>query len=365
MSKQIKSVPTRAVSNIVDTLRITDRRYAGGTSLYDAVAARGGFVGGLSVLFSILATSRPYGSDTCSEFVHRDLVGVLRDFCGVFDLAVDDAGNVIARIGTHPHIMWSCHTDTVHPKHTGFSDLVYNDTYVCSADQRQLGADDGVGIWIMLNLIQAGVHGLYIFHAGEEVGGIGSRHIAKNTPSLLDGITQAIAFDRKGTSSIITVMGCGRVCSDKFAASLGAVLGMGHIADNTGVYTDTAEYSHLVAECTNISAGYYSEHTFGEYLDYQYANRLMKAIIAAAKSGTLYTISTHRDPAEDVYADLYSADAAWYLDYTGNYNGYGTKPRKSGISDITDIVFQNPTAIAELLVDYGFTAEDLLDYVGE
>lgn len=150
--------------------------------------------------------------------------------------------------------------------------------WLMAAEAYQLGADDGVGIWLMLRMISAGVEGLYIFHADEEIGGGGSRHIADETPQLLDGIVRAVAFDRKGTRSVITHQGIGRCCSDKFGQALGEALGMGYTIDDTGVFTDTANYTHLVPECTNVSSGYYREHTLHEHLDVTHATALANAL---------------------------------------------------------------------------------------
>ena len=42
-----------------------------------------------------------------------------------------------------------------------------------------LGADDGAGVFLMLEMIDANVEGTYIFHRGEERGGWGSSQIAE------------------------------------------------------------------------------------------------------------------------------------------------------------------------------------------
>jgi hypothetical protein len=43
--------------------------------------------------------------------------------------------------------------------------------------------------------------------------------------------------------------------------------GMSYIKDDGGVYTDSAEFVDYIPECTNISVGYYSEHTVNEKQD--------------------------------------------------------------------------------------------------
>jgi hypothetical protein len=91
----------------------------------------------------------------------------------------------------------------------------------------------------------------------------------------------AIALDRRGTTSIITHQGAGRGCSDEFGRSLAAILKMGHVLDDTGIYTDTAEFFHLVPNCTNISVGYQNEHTKKETLNKMYIEALRDSLIAA------------------------------------------------------------------------------------
>jgi hypothetical protein len=55
---------------------------------------------------------------------------------------------------------------------------------------------------------------------------------------------------------------------------------MGFVLDDTGVFTDTAEYVHLIPECLNISIGYQSEHTSSETLDVNFALELRNRIVS-------------------------------------------------------------------------------------
>jgi hypothetical protein len=178
--------------------------------------------------------------------------------------------------------LFSSHTDTVHRKHG--RQKVYFDSflghYFVMQQNDCLGADDAAGVYVMTKMIEAKIPGLYIFHTAEEIGGLGSSYIAKHDPTLLDGIDHAIAFDRKGTKSIITHQG-ERCCSNDFAEDLADRLGMDHILDSTGIFTDTANYTDLVPECTNISVGYEAEHTSNETLDRDYLLALTDAACSA------------------------------------------------------------------------------------
>lgn len=228
-------------------------------------------------LVSLLSYCRPHQSSTEQRFINKHIRQV--------GIKFDRKGNIYKRIGDAP-VLWSCHTDTVHAK-KGMQKIEYwvdqksGDTFFGVANGEKsscLGADDTSGVWIMLEMIRAKVPGLYVFHRGEECGGIGSRWIAKNNKEILKDIRFAIAFDRRDTESIITFQGSKRCCSDEFAKSLAEQIGMNHKCDETGAWTDTAAYVDDIAECTNISTGYYDAHSARESLNIDYLFRLRDAI---------------------------------------------------------------------------------------
>ena len=131
----------------------------------------------------------------------------------------------------------------------------------------------------MWEMIRAGKPGLYVFHRGEEIGLVGSGYIADHTPELIEGIDIAIALDRKGTKDVITYQQGSRCCSEAFADSLSEGLGMDYRPSPYGVWTDTASYMWMVPECTNISVGYYGQHSRGEIQDLEHIAALRDALI--------------------------------------------------------------------------------------
>lgn len=183
-------------------------------------------------------------------------------------------------------VLWSCHIDTVHCVTDPVDQEVLFDAetgLVWKDDKTPLGADDGAAVWLFLQMIEAKVPGTYIFHRGEERGGIGSRIMAREHQDFLKKFTHAIAVDRRKTCSVITHQSRGRCCSDKFAEHFAAMLSDENFKlapDSTGVYTDTAEYTGLIGECTNISAGYESEHTAAEILDLEYLQWLRDKLLS-------------------------------------------------------------------------------------
>jgi hypothetical protein len=52
-----------------------------------------------------------------------------------------------------------------------------------------------------------------------------------------------------------------------------------YLGDDTGVYTDTAEFVDIIPECTNISVGYDNEHSDRETLDIFHFTSLAAAAV--------------------------------------------------------------------------------------
>lgn len=275
----------------------------------------------IAILAEMLTYCRPVDSPTEAAFCDR----YIATLPGVWS---DDCGNYHVQIGSSP-VVWSCHTDTVH-RRQGLQRLwvTPNAISLAPGDPAScLGADDTVGVWIACEMIRANVPGHYVFHYGEEVGGVGSRAVVAQHPEYFLDARFCIALDRAGTRDVITHQAGGRCCSDAFAESLAhALRGVAAYAPcDTGVYTDSAEYTDLIGECTNLSVGYYRQHSAAEYTDPQHALALLEALIALDQSALV----CEREPGDpdpdarygpawrdldDAYADLDARDIADLID---------------------------------------------------
>lgn len=241
------------------------------------------------------------------------------------------------------NILWSCHIDTMHKEQAGVSKPIYQTVHVTGdglafvTDKDDcLGADDGAGAWLMLEMIKAGVRGTYVFHRGEERGCWGSRQVAKLHTDWLKQFTHAIAFDRRGTTSIITHQKSERCCSDALGQQLIGLFNMKHELDPTGIYTDTAEYTEIIPECLNISSGYQSEHSNRETLDMPYLMALCSSITKLDWDNI--DLVVERDPSVIEYDNGYDYGygSVYGNSYGGSYMGYGGNATIP--SDIKDIL---------------------------
>lgn len=281
----------------------------------------------METLYDMLTHRRPARSQTEEIFINK--------FIRPLNPIEDTWGNLIVTIGDSPTTLFSSHTDTVH-KTDGMQKLYLSENHL-HADKDVLGADCGTGVWIMVNMINAGINGLYIFHRDEEIGGKGSSYIAEHTQDILTGIERAVAFDRMGADEIITSQFGGKCCSDEFAEALSSEIGLNYAPSPMGTFTDTANYVDLVPECTNISVGYAHQHTASEFQDVEHLDALMTALLKV-NWDALPTVRDTSDVGDDPYNDY-------------GYSNYD----EASYDELLYFVERYPEEAAELLEAYGVT----------
>ena len=202
------------------------------------------------------------------------------------DLIKDEFDNYYKIIGKS-ETMFTSHLDTADRKQskvTIYSTEKDGDEMFVTDGTSILGADDKAGVSIMLYMMAHNIPGIYYFFDGEERGGIGSNKVASVFESIehLKGVKRCISFDRRNYYSVITQQLGRECCSDEFATELAKELnksGLKISLDPTGIYTDSASFIDEIAECTNISVGYFSEHTISETQNISFLQRLGKACL--------------------------------------------------------------------------------------
>lgn len=305
-------------------------------------------------LHEMLRYKRPHDSRTELEWVDKF---ILRPYEGMAH-NIDNMAWVIEiplANGNASETLFSCHVDTVH-RTEGRQRVKFNKQTMSyyKDDGECLGADDTAGCWLMLEMIDRGIAGTYVFHRGEERGGIGSTHLSKVHADWLTGFKRAIAFDRRGGDSVITHQGWGRCCSDKFGVALADALNTSnellmYSPDDTGIFTDTANYVDLIPECTNLSCGYDHEHTGKETLNVVQLFELRNALFCI----DFESLPTARDPLE--------IDDSWDTRYSSKYGlasyDYGySRPElttndlyRMSRSQMIDLAYEDPELFVALV----------------
>lgn len=257
-------------------------------------------------------------------------------FSEIDGLQSDEFGNLFVKIG-ESDVMFTSHLDTatsanVEVKHVFDGDIIKTDGTTI------LGADDKAGVTIMIHMIKNQIPGLYYFFLGEEVGCIGSKKVAGvQKDKKIEGINKVISFDRRSTNSVITYQSSQRCASDAFGKALSNELNKAdetfkYEIDEGGVLTDSYQFIKIYPECTNISVGYQSEHTFSETQNIAHLEKLAEACLKVDWNG----LPVERDPSKTEYKSYYSGwgyssyNSGWdyaYNDYSGG--GYSNGKYKS------------------------------------
>lgn len=276
----------------------------------------------------------------------------------------DDYGNVHIQRGAG-RIIFSAHTDTVHkqrdltPYPVQYRDGILSRGYTPEGKGGGvLGADCATGIYIMLALLAAGIEGHYIFHRDEEIGGSGSAYAASRIEE--GAYDMCIAFDRRGYGDVITSMARGKTASDEFATALADQLNTnlkgadaGYQADPTGVFTDSANYTEVVPECTNISVGYDCEHSLYESQDFTFLRNLIASLIQVDWA------------ALPVVRDV--TDTGFVGGWWDSYNTYMSPADRAALTDLqelTELCKDNPEGVAEFLCyQAGADSAELREYL--
>jgi hypothetical protein len=219
------------------------------------------------------------------------------------DLKKDQVGNYYKIIGEGKQkTMFTCHLDTADRDQKvtrlfecngrvveeGYSFRLIKtgtgDEHIYTDGASILGADDKAGTAVMLYMMSHNVPGIYYFFIGEERGGIGSNALSAiyDKVDFLSEVKHCVSFDRRRTTSVITHQLGRQCCSNEFGQALCDEYnknGLDLSLDTTGVYTDSASLMEDIAECTNISVGYYNEHRGNEMLNISHLIRLAEASV--------------------------------------------------------------------------------------
>jgi hypothetical protein len=209
----------------------------------------------------------------------------------------DEFGNYFLKIG-ESKTMFTCHLDSATGRFMKVKHVINSEIFIETNGKSVLSADDKSGMLIMLRMIEKKIPGLYYFFLGEESGCQGSSWLKRNKKELLKQYNKCVSFDRRGYGSVISRQ-MGRKCtSSEFAEELSkqynehfdfakfndkyVELGLEldeftFKPDPTGIYTDSAQFIGIIPECTNISVGYFNEHSGHEYQNILYLDLLVDA----------------------------------------------------------------------------------------
>lgn len=119
--------------------------------------------------------------------------------------------------------------------------------------------------------------------------------LPENNQSLLKNITKVISFDRHGTRDVITHQSSEDVARNIFARALSKELHMNYQPCNSGIFTDSYNFIGIIPECTNVSVGYFNEHTNREYQNLKHLDQLLGKLLLVDFEFTGRTINSKKE----------------------------------------------------------------------
>lgn len=248
------------------------------------------------LLVQILSTRRAHGSTGDTNF-RLWLFNYIKTTLKL-PATIEVEGNILVQTDPRSTVLFSCHVDTVHStaESNGQAqqlayDPAFGHLFLAEKDKSGcLGGDDGCGVYIMLRMLAAGVKGKFIFHTGEERGGIGSSAFVHKRKQFCEDLEMVVAFDRavrSGESPEVIITQGGTECASKeFGEALCKELNthggfdQPYVISHKGSFTDSKNYRSLVPECVNIGCFYEHQHSPKEYVD---VRGLEKLVTAACK----------------------------------------------------------------------------------
>ena len=203
-----------------------------------------------------------------------------------------------------------------------------------------------------------------------------------------------IALDRKGTRDVITHQGS-RCCSDAFGESLAKALNGKFTLSDRGTFTDSANYTGVVGECTNLSVGYEAQHSFMETQDFKFLTNLRLKLISLDYSELVFERqpgdvdpndwswdrkASHRDVHyyKDIDRNPWAGFTGDYADrtpkrYDLNYDdtkwddldglNSESKDEPDDSMDMNEMVKDYPDVVCRMVAECGVTEADLSDEI--
>ena len=321
-------------------------------------------------ILTILSTQRKAGTPEEETFVAKHILP-LENHPHATQFSQDSYGNVFVEVCGGSDKLFTAHTDMIVIPNTPQKVLYDANLMLAYTDGCTLGADDGAGVWLLMEMLDAGVPCWLVFFRAEEVGGLGSSFAAKDNPKFFKSFTHCISFDRRGTSDVITHQSWGRCCSDELAAHLSSALndqGLDYRPNDGGIFTDSANMTDLIAECSNVSCGYNHEHHKEEDLDVDHLLRLRDALVKIDWT----TMPVKREPGEDYSWFNYRKFNKGFASDTPSWSKTTTREPAPAITvddlydmnhaDLVDAMLEDPDAMADAIWDLIWGGAQPIDF---
>jgi hypothetical protein len=154
-----------------------------------------------------------------------------------------------------------------------------------------LGADDRAGVYAILEiLIKHKMRPHVIFTLDEEIGGVGAQELAK-IKNPFENLKYIIQLDRRGQNDSVFY----KCHNEEFESYI----------NSFGFETNIGSYSDISFVCpawgiagVNLSVGYENEHTYAEYLNFNFLNFTIQKVVDMLKAASNASIFEYKTSME-------------------------------------------------------------------
>lgn len=184
---------------------------------------------------------------------NEDAPDLVTDHLTRFGYTVQRSDSYVYAEGSIP-VLVVAHTDTIHRRTP--KDIYHDPARHVVWSPTGLGADDRAGVYAILTLLSKNLYPHVLFPDGEESGGEGAKEAARD---LQPDVRCLLELDRRSSNDAVTYQ-CHSKSWDRYLERRGWAL-------DCGTYTDIVDLMPAFGVAgVNLSIGYYSQHTLGEYL---------------------------------------------------------------------------------------------------
>jgi hypothetical protein len=326
-----------------------------------------------NTLLSMLSYKRPHNSHSEINFINKFIKPVCNyeDDYGNLFVFIDGLVQTTNNPENLPTILFTAHTDTVH-KFGGKQKIKLHFEPVkdaihlfASVKNDVLGADCASGCFILLTMIEHFKkhpplhHQVYAFFRNEENGGLGSydsiKYSNETMKTVLKNIDKVISFDRMNYSDMVNVQSGGICCSDEFITANKFDTHFGY-SSARGSFTDSANFADEFSnsgfkECTNLSIGYFDQHTKNEKQDLTFLIDILLPKLLTFNWDNLQVFRKY--------------DQIEFPDYLGNYysGNYELNPfNRTDEQQLKNLVKSDPDKIYNFLNEFCLIDEFIIKH---
>ncbi len=225
----------------------------------------------LQILFELFKINSPSGKEQAVKKYVKNICKMFKINC-----KTDKKGNLYLKKGRGTRPCLAAHLDTVFTSKPIIEPVVVNSTTIIGYDtkgkeQCGLGADDKVGVFIVLRAMLKYKNIKAVLTVEEETGCLGAKEINLD---FFQDVAYILQADRKGYGDFVTIASNSRysnitLCSKEFIDGCKPIISKYGFKQADGGSTDVVMFKELGMDISvvNMSCGYYDAHDETEYIN--------------------------------------------------------------------------------------------------